>query len=848
MAIDQQIVPNMIQGVTQQADQVRRNTQCDSQFDCLNQAVEGCVPRPGLEWHFKADPDSYTGAFFYDIIRSDTERYTAVIQSDGTLEVWNYLTGTKCTVTVTGTPASYLSALGGNEARTSFAACSADDITFIANKRVSPQLLPPPTDPWDTEDPNYGNIEPPRPDEALFYFKAGAYKNTYTIRIFIETVAEPDGVWFEWEYETPDNSLPENAAYIATDAICYALYNAMVTDVVNPIASGLGFNIARNGNLIRLWREDDIPFSIETKDGQSNTQLLGLKDYVPGFDKLPSNGFNGMVFRVQGDPTDDSDDYFVKFVSNGEGESTTNGVWEECAAPMTQIKLDPATMPIQLVNTGLNTFTLKYSTWGDRLNGDGVDSARNPSFINHFIEDIFFDQRRLAVMTTAANMWSRVNNVFTFFPDTVQTNLATAPIDIEVKAAKRIAILRKPLQAGAQTFLWAEGQQFLVSHGDNSTFSGETIEVVPSTSYEWDNVSEPIQIGASIIFGTVVGRWSLFTDAMFREGQALGETGIADHVPRYIPKGVIEKTGSDTLKKMVVLSEDTPSLLYLYEYRLSAQERLQSAWNTWRLPSGSTILHILLDKDTLYAWVQRSDGLHVLSCSLQPAQEDPEGPYLTRLDFKMTEAECTVTFDAITNQTYVDLPVLLDDAQDHMRLEDGDFTTSLVIRESTGEGEEAFYRGVVYTPVEVGTNAGATRMTFTGDISAAHFYTGLRIRSERTENTFYVKDEQSGYSYKKKVDVRSVVLSHDGSGYFRVETLRRKDGAVTKSQNYEGKAYGDGITSYDKVILGSGDFEYAINLPNTEHKVRFVNDSPFPCTWQGLVWNYVPVVTAQPGR
>ena len=39
--LNQQTVPNVIQGVSQQAAQARRPTQCKEQFDCLNHAVEG---------------------------------------------------------------------------------------------------------------------------------------------------------------------------------------------------------------------------------------------------------------------------------------------------------------------------------------------------------------------------------------------------------------------------------------------------------------------------------------------------------------------------------------------------------------------------------------------------------------------------------------------------------------------------------------------------------------------------------------------------------------------------------------------------------------------------------------
>lgn len=816
-----QTVPNMIQGVSQQAAQSRRATQCEAQFDCLNQPVEGCVPRPGFEVVKKLASGDFRDCFTYDIKRDKQERYQVIIK-DGVLRVFNYLDGTACTVTSETGSADYLTLPEGRDDWNSFAATTAEDNTFIANKTVSPQM-------GDARSPS-------RPKEALFYFKAGGYKVTYTIRIKLS------GTWFEWTYETPDNSVEANAQYITTDAICFALYNAMVVDVVNSITDDLHFNIARSGNIIRLWRTDALDFDIETIDGLSNTQLLSMKGTVGGFDKLPINGFDGMVFKVDGDKTQEADDYFVRFTSRAtDGDSTTDGVWEEVVAPDTLIELDATTMPHTLINTALNTFTFGPGEWGRRLAGDGIDSAKDPSFVTRFIEDIFYDQSRLGIMTKASNVWSRVNNPFVFFPDTVQSALATAPIDVEIKASKQIAILHHPLQTAANTFLYGEGRQFAVQHGDNSTFSAQTIEVQPSTAYEWNDAVPPLPVGTSVIFGVEIAEYTTFTDATYRGVDVLGDTGIADHVPNYVPKNVRWMLGSDTMKKLVFYSEETPSHLYMYEYRISNQERLQSAWNTWRLPADSHILAGIMDKNFLYLTVARPDGMYLLRMSLATGQQDPEGSYLTRLDMRITEATCTRTYHSISDTTTIVLPYTADDTPDYETLE-GNLPYVLAIRTTT----EAFYRGTDIAIEDISTVAGVTTLTIKGNVAAATFYGGFRIRGERTESPFYVRSEQAGYVYKDRLQLVDCALSHSKSGYFRAEVLK-PSGAIISSYPFEGRVFGDPANVYDQVVLTSGTFQFGVKQKNEDCLVRFVNDTFLPCSWQGLVWSYQATLHAQPG-
>lgn len=790
-----QTVDNLIQGVSQQAAQNRRLTQCEEQFDCLNQPVEGCVARPGLEMVKRLFTGSANGRFHAPIFRDLDERYQ-VILGNGSLRVFNLLDGSEASVSSPG-GLSYLNCSGTPSEV--FSVAAAEDVIFVANTERTPAI---------------GTAKSPsRPQEAMFYFKAGSYLTTYVISITFENVV------YQWQYQSPDNSVVTNAEHITTSALCYALYNAMVTDPVNSPTAHLGFNMERKGSIMRIWRNDGAAFFIDVQDGQGNTQLLGFKDTVGGFEKLPQSGFEGMVFKVLGDVKDDADDYYVEFTG---GSST--GVWEECVKPDTPITLNPATMPYQLKNIGYNSFTFEPAPWGNRVAGD-PSSSKNPSFIGKRIIEVAFDNSRLLFLTSGTAVWSRNRNPYVFFPDTVQAKLATAPVDYEVKASKRIAVLSTVLQTDAATYLWAENRQFKIDTADQP-FAAETISIPPSTSFEFNDKVPPVPVGESVLFVHDNGPWSGVTDIQFRQGDPAGSTGLTDHAPKYVPKGLTWMDATDTAKKAVFFSPSEPNHLFLYEWHYSEGRRVLSAWQTWRLPGDCSILWGVFDRSTLYLTVQRPDGVYLLKCSLAPYQVDPDADakYLTRLDLRVTEAAMSLAYNTGTQRTTITLPYLVPDPANYR----------LVSRAQFG----GISRGTQLDVISWAVVNGVSVATVPGNMVGMALYGGWRVSSERVEGQFFPRDQEGAYAHTERTTVGYYSVAHSDSGYYRIEKLNAVTREVEARELMTGRYNGDPENQFGEPVLKTGSTKIAVAAVNDQFRIRLINDTFLPSAWQSAVWHY----------
>jgi hypothetical protein len=832
-------VPNLIQGISQQAAMQRRPTQAEEQFDCINSTLEGCIPRPGYELLRRIPLQDWQKAYFAEIERGTSEHYLSVV-NDGSLRVLDLEDGSDCTVTVDTDAAPYLGYDGGNP-RDNFCHATLNDTTFLASKVRLPAMK--------------SDLSLSRPPEALIYFKAGGYCVTYQLAITY------GGKVYRWTYTTPDNSTAGNAAYITTNHLAAAFYKAMTGGVAPTLGTAdsgstttsdnagvgaattggsgtivgttdirtLGFSVEIKGNLLRIWRgSDQNDFSIDTADGQGDAHLRSFKDNCAAFSDLPKNGFDGFLLKVRGTDNTKDDDYYVQF----KGKSASNGYWEECAAEGVKTTIDPATMPHVLTNTAFRAFTLTKPSWSTRIAGD-EESCPDPSFIGTSVQDLFVDHNRLAILTEGTAVWSKKRFYYTFFRDTMQTGLADQPIDVEVGGGQRVALLRKAVQALETLYLWAPGVQYRVTSGQDP-FKFDTVDTPPSTFYEFVEACRPCATGSSVYFPTEAGAYVSVRDLMFQSGKVAGDTDVTEHVSKLIPAGTRILTASDTLRHMVLQTDGHKGRLYLYNWLFSssgsqdgAVQRAQSAWNIWRLPSDRSVLWCSFYKAKLYAALQHGADVEIVSWDMTPQLKDPGEAYSTRLDCRVAEAACSLTYDPATDRTTIQLPYSL-----------GADAAALRIVQRTRS--DNFERGEVH----LWTQVGADTVTCQGDLTGESFYLGYRISAERLESRFYDRND-SGVVVHDNLTVANLLVNYGTSAYFRVE-VANENGKIKTKEMVGRTAEGAGSETGGPVIA-EGTLRVPVGLPADKVTLRLINDSHLPSAWQSLVYEIITASHSRPG-
>lgn len=830
-------IANLIQGVSQQSARQRRDTQCEEQFDCINSPVDGCVARPPIVFRKMLTTENRRGAFVHELFRGSEEHYLVVVHG-GDLKVYDAETGTEVSLTV-DTPLSYLDVTG--DPRDHLVAATLEDYTFVANKQVKPAI-------------DGATLAPAARNEAILYFRAGNYLTTFQVAITY------NGHVYTYTYKTPDNTVAANAEYITTNQLAATFYRAMSGSAatvttngatatannanVGPVAAGqttgvtggttltsLGFTVRLFGNIVLISRADSSAFKIDAADGNGNAFMKAIKGQAQSFSDLPANCFEGVTLKVKGDSNSADDDYWVTF-KGGDGSA---GYWEECPAPATPLGFDPETMPHVLVNTNVNEFHWGYSTfWGQRVSGDGVDSAKDPGFVGKAIEDIFYDHTRLAILTEGTCDWSKTRNPFVFFPSSAQTVLATDPISNQIAGGKSIALLRKAVQTDESTFLWAQKKQFRVTSGQDP-FKQDTVEAPPSSSFEFSQRSTPLPLGTSLYFASDQKFWSTVRDVLIRDGKVAAlPLDVTAHVKRYIPAGIRYIVGSDAQGFLALTCDNAPNLLFVYNFLLSDTERLQSAWNVWRFPEHTEIVWAGLSDVDLLLLLQRPDGLMLATIDITTQQVDLEvegAEYLTRMDFKVPSTLCTKTYDAPTNRSTIVLPYEMPEAT-------SDTNKALVVTGGDGpksvRGQQWRVRSVVGKTIIVD-----------GDITGEAFYVGLRISAERLESEFHLRSSQ-GPTPVDRLQVSEFALTYADTGYTRIEVST--DDTDVRSYEMSGRTLGDPNNVTGRMALASGTLKAPVMQTNLKARIRIVNDSFLPSYWSTASYGYQPVFRKRPAQ
>ncbi|MDG4856427.1 hypothetical protein [Mesorhizobium sp. WSM4982] len=809
--IETQLVANLVQGVSQQAEQQRRDTQCEAQWDCFNSPSEGAQARPCAEVVKVWLGRTLTGAFFSEIVR-DTENYLTGVYNAAMFSI-NLDTGVDGTITGNTNADGYLTAIGGALPRDQFRTVVVEDTTFILNRLKSPLM-------------DSTILSPVRYPEALLFVRAGGQNIGYKVTI---TGKNGNANNAASAYATNGANASDHNSEGTTSRIADRLTNGgaqgwsngeTYTDPAPALNGQNGYTAVRSGSVVKINRADHGDFDIATEDGNGDDFMYAFKEKAQSFTKLPAKGFDGMVLEVKGDDRAKGDSYFVQFQG-----PTSTGFWNEVVAPNTKTTLKKDTMPHAMVNTSLDNFAYSSKDWSTRIAGDGINTAKDPGFIGKLPRDIFYHQNRLGVLYTGGAVWSKARFPFTYFPDTVQAALAEAPVDVTLvpgQTTRGASEMDFAVQIDESLFLWSPKAQFRVTSGQDN-FKQDSVAANPSTAYLYSRICDPLAVGQFLYFPSDVGPHSAIRSVQFYQGKPNGDITVTNHVQDYLADAIRYMTASDTLGVMFAVSDNDPTILYVYNFLFEKDEYIQSAWNKWRIPGGN-ILWASINDNNLRVLQQRSEGVALLNFNLTPKAVDPitGALYATRLDLRVDETKVTSASYNSSADTYsFTLP--------YQPATSSDFR--VITREDKTGG---YSRGREFPLVSIVGRV----VTVKGDLTGYKFYAGHRIRSERTESRFFIRNQQ-GIVPTDRLTVADFTVQFADTGYTRIEVATpNKD---TKSYAWEARTAGLPGSAAGTPGIGTDSLTAPVKELAQNATITLVNDSFLPSKWQSASYQYTAV-------
>lgn len=775
-------IPNLINGVSQQAYALRRPSQGESQENFLSSVVDGLKRRPPSHHVAKLSATDYSAAKQHLINRDPTERYS-VLLVDQDLKVFD-LDGNEITVAFPNGK-TYLDC---TDPQTDLRAVTVADYTFIVNTTVTAAM-------GSTTSDTLGN-------EALVNVKQGNYGKGY--RIIIDGTVRA-------EYLTPDGGSSSHSEDIDTVNIATELYN----DLVGVL--GAGWTVTRYQSALHIVNAVS-DFSIAVEDGFNGNAMIAHKNGVQDFQDLPNFGPEGFTIEISGDANSAFDNYWVKFEKENTGDSS--GIWKETLAPGIKTSFDAATMPHVLVRESNGTFTFRQAEWDTRLVGD-AESAPEPSFIGNTISDIFFYRNRVGILASENVVFSAASDFFRFWPKTVTTLLDSDPIDVAASHTK-VSILRHAIPFHKRLILFSEQTQFELSA--QQLLTPTTVSIDATTEFPCSPVAKPVLAGQNIFFAADRGNYSSVREYFIDENNETNDAAdISAHVPEYIPKGVFEISSSSNEDAALFLSSLERNTVVVYKYYWDAREKLQSSWSKFTFRSDAKILSADFVDDDIYMVVAYPDGTFLEYIPVSQGQSDPSSEFLFCMDRKVYETDLSLSYDG----TYTTITLPYEDTSSFW----------IVIRSgnTTGGLREGYSIPVFDQPSN-------STLRVEGDYTGAKFCVGTKYTSSYEFSPFLIREgtSQGGSTTvgEGRLQILRMNLLFEDTGYFKIQ-VTPQSGILTE-HIFPGKVLGSPQTKIGYASVEQrGRFRFPVNTRNTAAKILIVSDHFLPCAimqaeWEGM--------------
>lgn len=549
-----QTIPSLVNGVSQQAPELRHDTTVDEMINCTLSFTEGTRRRHPLE--YVATDNVFLGhtPFIHTYERGDgTEAYMVTIY-DGNWRVYD-LNGV---LQDSGTDA-YLDLPAGAVAAESFSAVTVGDTTFIVNKTKT--VLESSTYTHGTTDQNIHK------SHAYYWVK----------RSYISYGGADNADIKTYSYTINGTTKPTNGN---------EEYGRDSEEVASALATAIGGS--SSGSIVYK----NTTGNWDTSDSWGNQASQGWQGRLKKLQDLPNTmgSYSGVQTLVN--VTGDQANKFEGFWSWVENR---NDAWTETVAPGITDGFQKSTMPHILQRVAIGDFTFGEFAYEGRDVGDDTSNSM-PSFVGKEIQDIFFYRNRLGFIAQDNIIMSETGIYENFFRTTVTDLLDTDPIDVAVDT-NSVANLKYAVPFNQNLLVFGTHAQYIL--GAEKTLTPDSASLSQTTTYPINQVVKPKPIGPNVYFAIDRGDFSQIREYYNVPGSTSNEaTDITSHVPTYIDHSLTTLEVSPKYDMVFCLPINTNEI-YVYNQTWEGEEKSQSAWHRWEIADVS-IINIQVVGDYLF--------------------------------------------------------------------------------------------------------------------------------------------------------------------------------------------------------------------------------------------------------
>lgn len=780
-------ITSLINGVSQQPDAIKFDSQAREQINAYSNTTRGLTKRaPTKHIAYLGTISPEAKVHFVD--RDADEKYFLVVDKTS-VRAYDINGNQK---TVTNNTSSYLNS---SNPKDSIRALTISDTTVLVNTGVTVTKSL--------------TTSPARPIEHMVVIKESKFSKSYSVTIYDNAGVQVVSTG----YLTPDgsdviHSSQATLEYI-TAQVAIALNNAFLAKGVSSI-----YHASWAGNVVWLKTTDGRNFNVQPVSDPAATSMTIIKDKAQLFSDLPRYAPEGYVVKITGsEDAIASAGYYLRAEKTFEILSSiglSEVSWVECPKPGVSVGFNNTTMPVQVKRNVDGTFTIDYISYANRSAGD-EESAPDPKFVGSKIGGVFFYANRFGIFSGESIDMSVSGDLFSMYPTSLATALSTDPINVTI-SSPRVSILKYVVPFNESCILFSDTHQYIMQ--SQGGLSNATISIDPATDFVINSKVEPIATGVNIYFANRHGDFAEVREYYLNNITASKEaSNVTLHVPTYIPSSInwITSNGSGTVLSFGASS--TLDTVYIYQSQWSGNTKVQSSWHKFKF-LGDEVIQSFFQNDTLYMLIRAVGSSEVRIVSMNLVNDYVEGlaPFIIHLDNRVHSSVLSApTYDAFNNETTFVLPYPVRG-------------TLLVV--DARETERFYGESYQYT-----VGAFTNQVILKGDKRAVSLYFGDSYEMLYNLGRVYIKDSNDQGSVARTVGrttVLKMLATYGDTCNFKVSVeIEGRDPQVSE---FYGRVKGNTNNVFGQIIPVSGVFKVAVGAENKRVIFKIINDSHLPST------------------
>ena len=595
-----------------------------------------------------------------------------------------------------------------------------------------------------------------------------------------------------------------------------------LADIVNGLSAavnevGRQFVAENIGNVIRIYRSNNRSFTCSARGGLSGTAIKTIRSTAANVAELPTQCFDDYFLEIVNTDDTESDNYYVKFVSDTPGTAGP-GSWEETVKQGDEVYLAEASMPFSLIRQADGTFTLGPTTtqggWAGRKVGDS-DTNPLPTFVGSRINGMFLHRNRLGFLTEESVVLSQPGDFFNFFATSGVAISPADPVDMSASDTKPVKLL-DAISTPQGVLLFGEQAQFRLFTAE-STFGPNTVELKKIASYSYESKALPQLTGVSVVFNTSIGNYTKvyeLSTASLRQDVVIQENTRA--VPRYLPSAITWSAVS--VNNDLILYGDG-SECYAFRYFNQGDQRVVAGWTKWTFHH--EVKFAACAGDEIFFVMEKDGYTHLHTAQLLDGPDSPINvgftQFVPRVDAYLSKSQLTqyedINLPSGRVVTRYGLPVNYRSPADS-----GNFVAAYTDVRS-GEYDEVFVAGD-----DLLVDAGR------------EFILGYQYETRVDFPTFYTSQSDGNQKRSDRITnpmIQTMYLDLFNSGAMSLEINvngydpRAVDLPLIEADNY---------AASDVVVLENTTVPVPIYQRGEDVYLTIKSDTPFPTSMTGFSW------------